>query len=216
MKSVMKKTVFVGLLFVLGLVLIGCSSNDSLTNLNSTMVSVVSSTNNIDDVSSEDLSEQNVTILSMSFDNITTNLSFEPGLSNLEKVALIRALHLSIVTHQLNINDNRDQIILKLETLKTIIDGLKEQGITLSDEDKLIVDNWIQRLKEIKVSLQATIGEAYAQMRDLRGLYDIDHLEQIYDTYLQVDDVLSTRETLVIEINTIMNNAIILLQSYQE
>lgn len=216
MKSVMKKTVFVALLLVLGLALIGCSSNDSLTSLSTTMVSVVSSTSNIDDVSSEDLSEQNVTNLSMSFESFTTNLSFEPGITNLEKVALIHALHLSIVTHQLNINQNRDQIALELETLKTIISDLKEQEITLSDEDKLMVDNWIQRLKEIKVSFQATIGMAYAQMRDLRGLYDVDHLEQIYDTYLEVEDVLNTRETFVLEINSIMNNAITLLQGYQE
>lgn len=216
MKTLIKKAGLLSMLFILGVILLGCTSSDPLTNLNTTMVNVVSSTSNIDDVSTEDLTEENVNILGFDLESNVSYLSFEPGLTNIEKVALIRALHLSIVTHQLNINDNRDQIVLALESLKTIISELQDQQITLSEEDKLTVENWITRLKEIKVSLQDTIGQAYAQMRDLRGLYDLQHLDLIYDTFIDVDDVLNTREILVIEISSIMNNAITLLQGYQE
>jgi len=216
MKSMFKKISLLSLFAFIAVLLIGCSSNDPLANLSTTMSNVVTSTSNIDDVSSEDLSEENVTVLSFEFDNTLTLLSFEPGLSNLEKLALIRDMHLSIVSHQMLINSTRDEILVTLESIKTIITELRENEVTLSDEDKLTVENWIERLKEIKVEIQNTIGLAYAQMRDLRGQYDIEHLDLIYDTFTDVDQVLATRESLVLEINSIMNNASLLLQEYQE
>ncbi len=194
--------------------LIGCTTNDSLSEFSLMLDQTITSTSLIDDVSEEDLSETSVDNLSvLSFENETVyQLSVDLTVS--EKIDAIRLFHADIVNTQLQLNVIRDEAKITLETIKTTIASIKSEGIVLNDSDIELLKNWLTELRVIKLGFQSTIGDAYAKMRDLRGLYDLEHIDLIYTTFEEVLTVLEYRLDLATTLQTIMNEANEILESY--
>ncbi|MBU1144713.1 MAG: hypothetical protein KJ971_02490 [Firmicutes bacterium] len=204
-------------LFLLSFLLIGCTSQDELRRLDLMIQDGIQTTDNLDNISDEDLSETSVTTLSLStYESQVMEMEFALLLTPSEKITQIRELHALILETHLSIADAKATLRISHQDLKNQITIFRESEQTLSEEDKTQLELLISEVKEINVVLKGTIGFAYRQMRDLRGMYQIENLDLILDTYKDVLDVLELRLTSIERINEILMEANEIIAGYLE
>jgi len=205
------------MMFVFALALTACSESNGLILLERAASQSLEVSDSLDNVDEADLADSSVDDLALEpFSNSIMNLSLVETLTPLEKIQEIRRLHTLIVDVHFEIVDERDQTRLAFETLRSSIALARENQIVLSEDDRAQVDTWISELKDIRGELQATIGLAYAQMRDLRGTYTMENLDTILSTHQDVLDVLNLRLEKIQRTHEILTSANDLLLTYLE
>lgn len=204
-------------MFLFSFALMACSETNGLILLERAASQSIEVSDSLDEVDDSDLSDAAIDDLGVELSSSSImNLSLNEDLTPYEKIVEIRRLHTLIVEIHFDIVDERDQTRIAFETLRTSIASARENSIILSDEDKVQVEQWVTELKEIRTELQATIGLAYAQMRDLRGTYTLENLDHILSTHQDVLDVLNLRLEKIQRTHEILAAANDLLLTYLE
>jgi len=217
MTKLFKSFMVVSLALIASVLLVGCTQSDGLVLFERAITQNLEVSNSLDQVAETDLSEASVTQLSLELQEARVNtLAWDTELTPLEKVQQIRVLHQEIVETHTGIVEQRNANGISFETLKSTIDAFKTQSASLSDEDRATVEAWRLELQEIKLTMQATIGKAYAQMRELRGMYTIENVDLILSTYQEVLDVLHIRLESIQRVGVILTDANNLLNTYME
>jgi hypothetical protein len=218
MTKFIKSSILLSFVLLVSILFIGCSADtDGLALFQKTVSANMDVSSSLDPVDETDLSEAVITDLSAYLlEQRTENLALTIELTPYEKVQEIRRLHAQIVTTHDSIVQTRNDNVIAFETIKSTIANLRENEVTISDEDKVIIQAWTTELKEIKLVLQGTIGKAFVQMRDLRGMYTLENVDHILITYQRVADVLQTRLDSIQRVFTILTESNIILQQYLE
>ncbi|MBU0997820.1 MAG: hypothetical protein KKE16_07240 [Firmicutes bacterium] len=217
MSKSLKTILLFSIMFLFSFALMACSETNGLILLERAASQSIEVSDSLDEVDDSDLSDAAIDDLGVELSSSSImNLSLNEDLTPYEKIVEIRRLHTLIVEIHFDIVDERDQTRIAFETLRTSIASARENSIILSDEDKVQVEQWVTELKEIRTELQATIGLAYAQMRDLRGTYTLENLDHILSTHQDVLDVLNLRLEKIQRTHEILAAANDLLLTYLE
>lgn len=131
-----------------------------------------------------------------------------------EDLALFLELHGQLVAkHQ--------ELVAKHQTLKNIRELVQEERITFKElnirltvEDGIALWTNYNALLDIKDAFVATQGQAYKRLADLKGQYDLEHIELILQTYQEVLVVLNQRETMIDQAIQLFNDSLIIYQNY--
>lgn len=131
-----------------------------------------------------------------------------------EDLALFLELHGQLVAkHQ--------ELVAKHQTLKNIRELVQEERITFKElnirltvEDGIALWTHYNALLDIKDAFVATQGQAYKRLADLKGQYDLEHIELILQTYQEVLVVLNQRETMIDQAIQLYNDSLIIYQNY--
>jgi len=217
MKSIFKTFLSISIIALSGIVMLGCASSDGLTLFERNVASNIEVTDNLDNVDASDLSESTLGDLSfLESIQLVQTLTLSENPTPLEKIQEIRSLHQQIIEAHDDVTSTVSANKVAYETLKSNIDLFRSNDLILSEGDRIVIDNWKAELQEIKLSLQATIGQVYAQMRDLRGTYTLANLDHILETYNEVLSVIQARLTSITRIGEIVTDANQLLSTYME
>ncbi|MDD3122230.1 MAG: hypothetical protein PHC62_01790 [Candidatus Izemoplasmatales bacterium] len=218
MTKILKTSILLSFVLLLSILFIGCSTEtDGLALFQKTISANIDVSSSLDPIDETDLSEAIITDLgAYLLETRVENLAFSIELTPYEKVQEIKSLHAQIVSTHVLIVATRNNNAIAFETIKRTIATLRENKVTINEEDKITIQAWTTELKENKLILQGTIGKAFAQMRDLRGTYTIENIDHILATYIEVAEVLQLRLDSIQRVFTILTEANILLQQYME
>lgn len=217
MKKSLMKVLLLSVIIVFTLVLASCSDTNNLALLERAATQSVEVTDNLDNIAETDLSTSSVDLLSNEISSSSImNIAFNIEQTPVQKIQEIRQLHTSIVETHFLIVAERNLTRISFMSLRLSIDSIKENSIVLSEDDKLQVDEWVNELREIRTALQATIGHAFAQMRNLRGKYNLENIDHILEVHQEVYDVLLIRYEKIQRVNEILSMADAMLQTYLE
>ena len=205
------------LVFLAIFALTGCSATDGLWRLEREFKLNIQTGDTLDDVADTDLAEGSLDDLSTLIDTgCVALLSESLELTPAQKIAEIEILHEAITSTHLSIVETRNSNKITFQSFKSSVADFRENDFSLSSDDKEQVQLWISELKELKLTLQDTIGKAFAQMRSLRGNYNLDNLDLILSTYQEVDEVLKTRLEAMMRIGEILGLAHDMIGAYGE
>lgn len=198
------KALSVVTLLMITFVLVGCTSNSVLDSLTRSVEGVDQSVGQrelqeIVELSNPTLSNGNVIQLS---DN-TLIQEFR-----ILRIQLMES-HVDLQTERLVFGENR-------LLLQTQIQSFKELELELSEADRDVIIEKINALKSYRQALLETKGEAYLRIYQLRGQYNVDNLEEINQTFTEVNEVLITRKNIFISVNQEMSSIINILNQYLE
>jgi|GEM_PF-1533025 len=211
-----QKVAVLSLFTILGLSFVACGSSDPLASLENALSLAVEVTDSIDPIDEQDLSTNDVDALAMidTQEPIFMNLAVTTAMTPLEKVQEIRRLHELIVLIHNEAIQTREEIRTQFEELKAAIDLFKEQGTPLSEEDKAALTEYVATVKEARLSIQAQLGVPFQMMRDLRGKYDLEHVDLVLSTYQDVLDILSQRMDHMMTIQNVVEQSKLIVESY--
>lgn len=198
-------------IFAFTIVFTGCTSN-TFTRLTRALNQTAETTQNLDTIANEDLTENTVSDLSQSYQNtaflpinmststLSMNLSFgEIGVvqlsstNTIDKISNILNTREELKNKQVHMNQIREDIKIKIENIKSNIKAYSKQDNKLSEEENSIIDSYIDEILEIKATLEGTIGEVYPRIKELRGKYKLENIDLINNTYNEVLDVVNIR-----------------------
>lgn len=214
MKRIIHSVLSITLIVALGAMLVGCGENVSLYQFERAFRDTITVSENLDQVADEDLASTDVEDLAFIIGDSVMQLSDTSEPTVQEKIARIRELHdLIFQVHTDNVNTTQS-IRLTAETTRTAIADFRSQGLNLTEADQTQIQAWVTELQEIKLTLQSTIGLAFAQMRDLRGMYTLENLDLILSTYEGVYATLQTRSECLIRSLEILEDSQLLIEGY--
>ena len=129
-----------------------------------------------------------------------------PGDMTMEQKALaILAARDTIRETQLYINETKDALKIKIADVKAKIAIFKENGLTLTVEEK---DRFVElrgQIRTLATEAKATRGLVYEKLSPLRGMSAIENIDLFYDTFLEAAEVMETRRGLIDSFDAIIN-----------
>ena len=211
----MKKKIKVIFTVVLSVALISvlasCNMSD-FARLTSEFKSLLETLNSLDEVALEDINAMDPNDLSLTFDIYGDLLlgaeslngppfseENHPGLGQgalqkAEKVANILILREQIRTRTQNLKAINTELRAEIATLRDLVRELDKENFEISEEERAILREYIDELKDIRGNLNQTIGKAYKRMNNLRGKYNINNIDHIESEFQGVNAVLQVRE----------------------
>jgi hypothetical protein len=198
------KALSVVTLLMISLVLVGCTNNSVLDSLTRSVEAVDQS------VGQGELQE----IVELS--NPIVNYGNVIQLSDNTLIQEFRILRIQLMESHVDLQTERLVFAENRLLLQTQIQSFKELELELSEADRDVILEKIKVLKTYRQDLLETKGEAYLRIYHLRGQYNIENLEEINQTFIEVNEVLITRENTFISINQEMSIIINILNQYLE
>ncbi len=191
-------------LLVVSLVLVGCTNNSVLDSLSRTVDGVEQS------VDQGELEE----IVELSNPLVSTNTVIQ--LNDNTLIQDFRTLRIQLMESHVDLQTERLVFAENRLLLQTGIQTFKELELELSETDRELILETINNLKSYRQALAETKGEAYLRIHQLRGQYNVENLEEINQTFTEVNEVLITRKNIFINVNQEMSNIINILNQYLE
>lgn len=189
----MKKMVYVlGLLFVLGLGLIIGMNVEK------------------DDILAFNTQTSFDSVEALSYTEEQLDATFEDA----DQVDTFMALHQALIEKHQNLLVKHQQLSEAREVFQTSRTAFKDLDVRLSYEDGIALWTNYHNLLNIKDDFKATQGLAYQRLIDLKGLYDVEHLDLIIQTYQEVLDVLNQRESLIDQAIQLFSQSTSIYQNY--
>jgi len=129
-----------------------------------------------------------------------------PGDMTTEQKALaILAARDTIRATQAYINETKDDLKVKIADVKAKIAIFKENGLTLTIEEK---DRFIQlrdQIRTLTTEAKATRGLVYEKLSPLRGMSALENIDLFYDTFMEAAEVMASRQVIIDSFNAIIN-----------
>ena len=176
--------------------LAGCGPRDELFQLERELNSTREVYDNLDNISNEDLSGS-------MFDNISYSgglqpLSYQTASDNsintvIEKIQQAIQLQSELRNKQAAVDQKRLLISATIADLKANIQNFRELSLKLTDDEKSLITNYIEELKGIREDLKGTIGNVYLKIFMLRGRFNVANLDNIIQTYTEVQAHMDVR-----------------------
>jgi hypothetical protein len=145
-----------------------------------------------------------IELLNLSTNEVTDETKFQKFLELQE--TLFEA-HETLAAQRETFKENR----LIIQDLRT---SMRENSLRPSYEDGITLWTNYHTLLNLKDSFAATQGEGYQKLKDLKGFYDLEHIDLIIQTYEEVLEVLTLRQNLFNQGIIILEESITLYQTY--
>lgn len=186
---------------------VGCDESNLLNRLED-------ATKSIDTVSSSYETAQldeNIELMALNESSITAKT-----LSEDLPLVTFNQLRQDLLAKHLEILETRETLVALRQSISEKVGVLKENDFILIDEDKTMIREDIEALRQMRTDLIGTRGKAYQRIYDLRGQYSRDNLTMINETFSEVLSVLDQRLTILLDAVTILENIDTLLSDYME
>ena len=188
------RKILLGLLLI-GVVLIGVScsfKNDDFDVLDSTL-------NDIDKLNQEaeimNFEELNYGLDNNQLVDLSQELTYGDFLNKKDEL---------LETHY-NLRITKLESRLLVKDIKTLTKELRNEELILSLETKALIKESLVIIKENLNLIKVDLGNGYLKLRDLKGMYQKDNLEMIFEVFSDVTIVLSERNELINTINVELN-----------
>ncbi|MDD3947662.1 MAG: hypothetical protein PHI19_07475 [Clostridia bacterium] len=216
----MKKTIMIAIsIALIGVMAIGlsaCNLRDPFTKTEKAFAEAVEVCDSLDDPHESDLSAANVQtnfVQSEESDIVLLSATVEEVgiLDNAEKIQQALDYLANIRTRQTELNGSRASVKVEISTFKTGVKSFREQGLTLTEEEKQLLEDYVAEIKELREAIKGTIGKVYVKLKDTRGLYRVSidaALDNLASVSAQMDIRLNSAGRLyeiATEINTILD-----------
>ncbi len=186
---------------------VGCDESNLFNRLED-------ATKSIDTVSSSYETAQldeNIELMALNESSITAKT-----LSEDLPLVTFNQLRQDLLAKHLEILETRETLVALRQSISEKVGVLKENDFILIDEDKTMIREDIEALRQMRTDLLDTRGEAYQRIYDLRGQYTRDNLDLINETFSEVLTVLDQRLTILLDAVTVLENIDTLLSDYME
>lgn len=206
------KKIMLGLFVVLlGSLLVGCSALDPLSQFERAAGSNVTVISEFEDVEGDDdvaaLSVEGTTIL------LSTTL-LEGEMTDLEKVQYIKTLFQEIrVLHAENVLAG-EEARTSWQALKANVVIFREQELTLTEDDKALIQSYRQTLVDERTNILADKGEVRALFVELRGKWNRDNLDLIITNLEAIKVILQQRSAFIDLVNESVIAVDAIVQAY--
>lgn len=193
MKKLLTITVCVALIGILTVAFTACNM-DCLSKLSKAFDSAQEAVESTDDVDKTEFienelltSENDVIMLS------TEQVVEEDDLTRYEKVEQALEIFDEIKLKSVSISDKKAELKEQIIDIKAVVKELREKDAELTEEEKALMESYINEIKTIANTLRDTVGDAYKRLHDLRGQYNLGNIDNIVTTFNEVNAVLDTR-----------------------
>ncbi|MFA6647144.1 MAG: hypothetical protein WCS32_00770 [Candidatus Izemoplasmatales bacterium] len=188
------RKILLGLLLI-GTVLIGVScsfKNDDFDVLDSTL-------NDIDKLNQEaeimNFEELNYGLDNNQLVDLSQELTYGDFLNKKDEL---------LETHY-NLRITKLESRLLVKDIKTLTKELRNEDLILSLETKDLIKESLVIIKGNLNLIKVDLGNGYLKLRDLKGMYQKDNLEVIFEVFSDVTIVLTERNELINTINVELN-----------
>lgn len=189
---------------------VSCAEDTSLlNNLLKATEQVTQVTNTYDSTENESAIE--VKALSLT---LTENQFIPLADSTDNELVRFNELRLELLEIHGDILDERDAILILVESIQNSVAMLKDKEYILLEGDEDIIKAYIVSLNELRQDLLDTEGQAYQRISDLKGTYTRENLSNINTVFEAVSDVLTYRLDTVQEAKIIFESINQLLLDY--
>jgi len=106
---------------------------------------------------------------------------------------------------QSQIDSQRLELESNVQTMKELVSLFKERSLTLSLEEITWVRGNRIQLREYREDIKATTGLVYAPIKELKGMYSIENIDLIADTFKQAADNMAIRLDVIVNVNAIIS-----------
>ncbi|MFH1694077.1 MAG: hypothetical protein ABH890_07365 [Bacillota bacterium] len=209
----MKKVLSIFTIAMLVISLVGCQAQDALSVFERAASDEISLMASYEAIEETDVNNQ--TLDQLSFENIQ-QLSMTLGtddMTNLEKIAYIRSLFEDIqIAHAQNIlirYENKDS----WSALKLCVQAFRDAELTLTEDDQTILLTYKTEFSIRRLEVMETVGDIKEMLMELKGLYDLDHLDVIIQNFEAILDILEMRydhmlfvQATLIDVNSILTS----------
>lgn len=178
------------------LVLSSCGAQNILDQFESSVDETSSSISTMDDIESEDLSivlnEESTSIANLDFVVSEVKL-VQRNEETQAKIDEAIALRSTLKEKQLKVDENKLQFHNQYVSLKANITSFKDSSIELTNEEKDQFSEYKVEMKSAFNELKGTIGNVYQKIYNLRGHYNVSHIDEIIETYEYVQPYMDIR-----------------------
>ncbi|RJX26276.1 MAG: hypothetical protein C4537_02660 [Acholeplasma sp.] len=206
------KKIMLGLFVVLlGSLLVGCSALDPLASFERAAGSNVTVIDEFEDIEGDD----DVAALSIEKTTILLSTTLADGeMTDLEKVQYIKTLFQEIrVLHAENVLAG-EEARTSWQTLKANVTIFREQELTLTEDDKALIQSYRQTLVDERTTILADKGEVRALFVELRGKWNLDNLDLIITNLEAIKVILQERSAFIDLVNESVIAVDAIVQTY--
>jgi len=192
----MKKAVYT--LFVLALAaaltlsLVACGANDPLSQAERAFAAVVETADSLDNPDEADLSESNVQ-LSATSDEVTGTVRLSSndtesemlllagngnGNGNSENILQIKEYLATIRARQQELQGYKTDVKVEIATFRANVEAFKAEGLSLTEEEKELLGDYVDEIKSLNTSIKGTIGKVYSSLHKAKGKYTLESLNE--------------------------------------
>lgn len=175
--------------------LAACGPRDELFWLERELSGAHEVYDNLDNISNEDLSGGMFNNMSYSgaMQPMSLTAAGNPPGTVIEKIQQAVALQSELREKQAAVDQNKLLISAGIADLKANIKNFRELGLKLAEDEKSLITNYIEELKGIREELKGTIGNVYLKIFMLRGKFNVANLDNIIQTYTEVQPHMDVR-----------------------
>ncbi len=196
------KKLWLGLsVLVFGLVLASCTATDELGLFQRTVSDQISIAERFEAVPSDQVNNQMIQSLSSSeVVTLSTTLTTGDEMTNREKIDLILSLFDEVAAiHQDNVA-RVEEVKASYQTLKDHVTSFRDNELSLTDQDKETVTRLRLEFGLRKLEIKDTIGDVSALVDDIKANFNLDSLDLIISDFEQIKDILTFRNTFLIDL----------------
>ena len=178
MKKLITSAICIAIIGIIAIGLSACNLSDPFTKTEKAFAQAVEVCDSLDEPQESDLSSANVqTNFAQTEESDIVLLSAdikEVGiLDNAEKIQQALDYLANIRARQAELDGYRASVKVEITTFKAGVKSFREQGLTLTEEEKQLLNDYVTEIKELREAIKGTIGKVYAKLKDTRGLYRV-------------------------------------------
>ncbi len=216
MKKILFITVSIALIIAMAVTFVGCNFNDELGKLQRAVQGSIESTNSLDKASASDLESDNISLYVQEYEAevmLSANafaISSEEQTIGQKVMAVIDCLDY-VKAQQTILDQDVESIKAQFATFKVNVKEFRKSGLTLDEEEKIAVIEYIDEVKAQKDAITATIGKVYLAIREARQSYNIASIDEALVALTEVCSQMDTRVAGVARVNEILTEVNALL-----
>lgn len=164
----------------------GCASADPLMNLTDAAINYES------------------TLMTINHEARQESPSFslnDASLTDIEKIEQILAYRDGIRSMQVTIDELIPAFKEDLSLINELVQSFKDKALTLTEAERLWLGSIRREIISLKDELRTTIGNVYAVIIELRGMYELENIDLILDTFQTAHENMIIRENAITTFN---------------
>lgn len=204
----------VALILTMAISLASCGlTSNGLDKLQTAFAQALETSDSMDEAAAEDLQSNALSNSSLNMAASGINEIEDTELTKGQKVVLALGYYNQVKANQINIDTNRANIETGYATFKQKIIAFSDKGLLLTDEENILLANYIDEVLALKETINGTIGKVYEPLQEARGLYKLETVDEALVVLKEVSTQMDIRTTSVARINVIVIEANAMLEA---
>lgn len=204
----------VAIILTMSVSLAACGLTSSeLDKLQTAFAQVLETSDSLDEAAAEDLENNSLSNSSLNMAASGIIETESTGMTQGQKVVAALNCYNQVKTQQNEIDDNKTSIEAGYATFKQLIKDFSNKGLVLTDEENILLANYIDEVLALKESINGTIGKVYVPMKEAKGLYKLETIDEALVVLNEVCAQMDIRAASVARIYEIITEANSMLEN---